>query len=650
MENPTQPAGRRHECRTSPLQHDRAADPPWDAGSAVLSLPSVVGARISCRRPPRAGLRRHGSRCPAASACWSRASRPACCRSFSCSGTSRRCWRSAPARASWPRCWRTAPQQVLHAGDAARAGAPGARRTCGAPASPTPGGRERRRRRGACRPEAPFDVILLSGSVAEVPAGAARPAQARRPPDRHRRQRAGMTATRAPRRRRRPSPPPPCSRNPGPASRSLRRLPFPTSGRAPPDATQVAVRRARILRTVVRRPSRTRAGRRTASDAGRHAGGITARSGRDRAVQPELPAEGRPCIRPVPSRRSRARRRPFRCSRVNACQHRRRHRRLVRRRGPGATDAPGRPRSTPAESTGRPFGRAERAAFAGPGVPRPASRPRPPAPRLPDPPERTPSPAIGFNANGQATRSPRWTPATPERSAVERRGAQPPLSRCSAAATTPPSRRRRLGIGAGRPGHRRAGPHRARRAGLLRRAGGAGHAGHCAPAGGHHRAAGLGQAQLRGRHRHHHRHARGAGALRRRRWRRNWRPTTTCAPSASRSTSWSAAAARRPRSLAVRWCCRRRCRRRGAWVSTSRPTASHRSAPASASTWRAWRPKRRAPPSSRRWTPWARWAPATAARSGVGGVARHRKTPGGRAAELPLAHRRCHPEPHPRKR
>jgi hypothetical protein len=75
--------------------------------------------------------------------------------------------------------------------------------------------------------------------------------------------------------------------------------------------------------------------------------------------------------------------------------------------------------------------------------------------------------------------------------------------------------RKSLESAKGRPRDRRAGPDRARGAGLLRRAGGAGHAGHAArQQGRHHRAAGLGQAQLRGRHRHHHRHARGAGPLR----------------------------------------------------------------------------------------------------------------------------------------
>ena len=66
-----------------------------------------------------------------------------------------------------------------------------------------------------------------------------------------------------------------------------------------------------------------------------------------------------------------------------------------------------------------------------------------------------------------------------------------------------------------------------------------------------HRAAGVGQAQLRGRHRDHHRHARGAGALRPRDRagdRGRQRPATS---SGSRSTSWSAAPTSQPNPLAV---------------------------------------------------------------------------------------------------
>ena len=59
------------------------------------------------------------------------------------------------------------------------------------------------------------------------------------------------------------------------------------------------------------------------------------------------------------------------------------------------------------------------------------------------------------------------------------------------------------------------GPDHARQPGLLRRAGRAGHAGLRAGAESRRgRAAGLGQAQLRGRHLHHHRHPRSPGALR----------------------------------------------------------------------------------------------------------------------------------------
>ena len=60
-----------------------------------------------------------------------------------------------------------------------------------------------------------------------------------------------------------------------------------------------------------------------------------------------------------------------------------------------------------------------------------------------------------------------------------------------------------------------AGSHHPRVAGLLRRAGRTGRAGHGkGQQDRDHRAAGLGQAQLRGRHGHDHRHPGGAGALR----------------------------------------------------------------------------------------------------------------------------------------
>ena len=83
------------------------------------------------------------------------------------------------------------------------------------------------------------------------------------------------------------------------------------------------------------------------------------------------------------------------------------------------------------------------------------------------------------------------------------------------------------------------GPDRARGAGLLRRAGGAGHADAGARAArGDLRAARAGEAQLRGRHRDHHRHARGAGALRperRQRDRGAERPREQAARAAARS-------------------------------------------------------------------------------------------------------------------
>ena len=50
------------------------------------------------------------------------------------------------------------------------------RRRCARPTAPA-----------ACRPKAPFDVIVLSGSVAEVPRALLRAAQGRRPAGRHRR-------------------------------------------------------------------------------------------------------------------------------------------------------------------------------------------------------------------------------------------------------------------------------------------------------------------------------------------------------------------------------------------------------------------------------------------------------------------------------
>ena len=61
--------------------------------------------------------------------------------------------------------------------------------TCSAPASTTSKCARPTAPR-ACRPKRPFDVIVLSGSVAEVPHGAAGAAQDRRPPGCHRRLRA----------------------------------------------------------------------------------------------------------------------------------------------------------------------------------------------------------------------------------------------------------------------------------------------------------------------------------------------------------------------------------------------------------------------------------------------------------------------------
>jgi HAE1 family hydrophobic/amphiphilic exporter-1 len=58
--NPRPDPRERHEHRTSPLQHDRAADPPLGcARPPCCRCWPWCGARISCRRPTGAGLRRH---------------------------------------------------------------------------------------------------------------------------------------------------------------------------------------------------------------------------------------------------------------------------------------------------------------------------------------------------------------------------------------------------------------------------------------------------------------------------------------------------------------------------------------------------------------------------------------------------------------
>ena len=99
----------RHEHRTSPLQHDRAADPPLGGARPrrAVAARRWSSARTSCRRrTARWPSSTPRCRCRTASRCSRPRSRRACCRSSPCSATSA-CSRSAPARATWRRCWRT---------------------------------------------------------------------------------------------------------------------------------------------------------------------------------------------------------------------------------------------------------------------------------------------------------------------------------------------------------------------------------------------------------------------------------------------------------------------------------------------------------------------------------------------------------------
>ena len=98
-----------HEHRTSPLQHDRAADP--HLGGARRRHPVAARRSSSAKTsfPPRTGPWPSSTprcRCRTASRCWRPRSRRACSRSWACSGTSA-CSRSAPAPATWRPCWRT---------------------------------------------------------------------------------------------------------------------------------------------------------------------------------------------------------------------------------------------------------------------------------------------------------------------------------------------------------------------------------------------------------------------------------------------------------------------------------------------------------------------------------------------------------------
>ena len=94
---------------------------PWDVlDHDVLDLLAVVRREDFVPPAHRAlafvdtemPLLRRPSGAAAASACWSPRSRRACCRTCTCSATTR-CSKSAPARATWPRCWRTGRQRVI---------------------------------------------------------------------------------------------------------------------------------------------------------------------------------------------------------------------------------------------------------------------------------------------------------------------------------------------------------------------------------------------------------------------------------------------------------------------------------------------------------------------------------------------------------
>ena len=171
-------------------------------------------------------------------------------------------------------------------------------------------------------------------------------------------------------------------------------------------------------------------------------------------------------------------------------------------------------------------------------------------------------------------------------------------------------------------------------------------ASHARQQGGDHRAARLGQAQLRGRHRHHHRHPRGAGALRPGDGagdRGRERPGDQA--DRARPAGRPAATSRRSR-WRCRWCCRRRQTGVEEWVSPCRRRAPGGAARARRLRGRAARDREGARRSaSRRSTRSARSATA-AALVQPGAYRQQHQRQHRRAAQHAALRRRRDPEPH----
>ena len=143
---------------------------PWDVlDSGVLSLLAVVKREdFVPPRLPRAGLRRHrGAAARTASACWRRRSRRACCRNSRVHKHERVLEIGAGSGYMAALLAHQAQQVITLEIDpelariAARQPAPRRRAQRDAWSTPTA--------RAACPADGPFDVIVLSGSVAEVP-------------------------------------------------------------------------------------------------------------------------------------------------------------------------------------------------------------------------------------------------------------------------------------------------------------------------------------------------------------------------------------------------------------------------------------------------------------------------------------------------
>ena len=154
---------------------------PWDVLDTrpCSNCSPSSSAKTSCRAPTaRWPSSTPKCRCRVASACSRRRSKRACCRSSSVQRARARardrCRLGLHGRAA------RAPRAARdHARDRPRTGRAGARATCAAPACCNATVRRTPMARRACPADGPFDAIMLSGSVAEVPHSAAGPAEGR---------------------------------------------------------------------------------------------------------------------------------------------------------------------------------------------------------------------------------------------------------------------------------------------------------------------------------------------------------------------------------------------------------------------------------------------------------------------------------------